>query len=119
MPASDFDREELLEDSKGTAGRRPDTSQARQLDWASAVGNSAVQRLARSAAGRRTPVAPDMMPLATGALARQAEDEEEEEGGGAATATAEPAPEAAAPAMPEAGAEPEVGEEELEEEETG
>lgn len=118
MPASDFDREELLEESKGTAGRRRDTPQARELDWAAAVGNSAVQRLARSAAGRRTPVGPGMMPLATGALARQAEDEEEEEGEGAATATAEPAPEGAAP-EPEAGAEPESGEEELEEEDTG
>jgi hypothetical protein len=124
MPGSDFDRKEVFENKKPTVERAPDAQQPGELDWASAVGNSAVQRIASSPGGRRTPVAPGMMPLATAALARQAEDEELI-GEGAGTATAEPEaapepPEAAETELPEAAAAPEGGESEteLEEEQT-
>ena len=119
MPTSEFDRADLLAEERAGTEPQAETARPRELEWASSIGNSAVQRIARSKTGRRTPVGPGALPLATGALARQAKDDEEE-AGGEATATAEAPPAAAEAAGAEASAPeaaPEGGEELLEEEE--
>jgi hypothetical protein len=89
LPTSDFDRDEVHEEKRASPSRDAAADRPQELEWASAVGNSAVQRIARSASGRRVPVGPGAMPLATRALARQADDDEMATEGGAATATAE------------------------------
>jgi hypothetical protein len=121
MPTSEFDRENVLAEERPSAEREREAARPRELEWASSLGNSAVQRIAHSSAGRRTPVGPGVLPLATGALARQAKDEEEDEaGGGDATATAEAPPATAEAAGAESSAPeatPAGGEELLEEDE--
>ena len=80
--------------------------------WASAIGNAAVQRIARSAAGQRAPSGLAVTPQTAAVLARQEDEEpagEADAGGGGGEAEA--APEGGG----EAGAGAEVGEEEKEE----
>jgi hypothetical protein len=131
MPSPAFDRDELLEHERPRPERDSAEARSPELEWASTVGNSAVQRMARSPAGKRAPVGPGAMPLATGVLARQsALDEEELTGneseavaeepaaaGGLEAEAAEPEAAGAESSTAEAAAAPEsAGEEPLEEE---
>ena len=96
MKSPEYDREELLEHGHKQTAPAVATESQKALQWASDIGNSGVQRIARSPAGRRAPIRQDSLPLASGVLARQMPDEEGavQEGGGVATAEQGAAPQA-------------------------
>jgi hypothetical protein len=100
MAHQEFERDEVRDRSDGRRPEQSENAEAKEFEWASAVGNAAVQQIAGSPAGRTTPVRVGATPLSARALARQAE--EEEEGGEGAVATAPPEPAGAESATPAA-----------------
>ena len=86
--------EDEVRGTKATKDEPQDREAARPqgTELASAIGNNAVQRVARTPALQRSPAAAGLTP--SGVLARQEDEGEEKEGEGGATPEAESAPEA-------------------------
>jgi hypothetical protein len=84
----EFETDEVVERKPAEAKPAAEAERPEGVGFASAIGNHAVQRVARSSALQRSPAAAGLVPSSV--LARQAEEEEGEAGGGTATAEATP-----------------------------
>jgi hypothetical protein len=71
---SEFEREQRIDEAKASVPQPAPSERESGAAWASTLGNSAVQRIAQSAAGQRVPISQDALPLATAPLARASDE---------------------------------------------